>query len=286
MTEAATGSKHPPSLVAENAWRPATARSRRSAQELDRAKADDGPAVRLDGVSKTFGSRCVLDNVSFDVPAGSGFIIIGRSGTGKSVTLRHIVRLVLPDRGKVFVGADEISGLTGAELSRVRRKIGFLFQNAALFDSISVGENVAFPLRRHTRLPDREIRDRAAAKLDSVGLGAEYDKMPAALSGGMRKRAGLARAMALDPALLLVDEPSAGLDPITTDEIDQLLLDLKKRGGTTLIVVTHNIPSAKRLGDRLVMLHEGRIAASGTPAELEQSSDPLVRAFMSSQHSG
>jgi len=246
----------------------------------------DGPAVRLDGVSKTFGSRSVLDNVSFDVPAGSGFIIIGRSGTGKSVTLRHIVRLVLPDRGKVFVGADEISGLAGAELSRVRQKIGFLFQNAALFDSISVGENVAFPLRRHTRLPEREIRDRAAAKLDSVGLGAEYDKMPAALSGGMRKRAGLARAMALDPPLLLVDEPSAGLDPITTDEIDQLLLDLKKRGGTTLIVVTHNIPSAKRLGDRLVMLHEGRIAASGTPAELEQSSDSLVRAFMSSQHSG
>jgi phospholipid/cholesterol/gamma-HCH transport system ATP-binding protein len=242
--------------------------------------------VRLEGVSKTFGAHRVLDDVSFDVPAGSGFIILGRSGTGKSVTLRHIVRLVLPDRGKVFVGADEISGLSGAELSRVRRKIGFLFQNAALFDSISVGENVAFPLRRHTRLADREIRDRAAAKLDAVGLGAEYDKMPAALSGGMRKRAGLARALALDPPLLLVDEPSAGLDPITTDEIDQLLLDLKKRGGTTLIVVTHNVPSAKRLGDRLVMLHDGRIAASGTPAELEQSSDPMVRAFMSSQHSG
>jgi phospholipid/cholesterol/gamma-HCH transport system ATP-binding protein len=171
-------------------------------------------------------------------------------------------------------------------LSRVRQKIGFLFQNAALFDSISVGENVAFPLRRHTRLPDHEVRHRAREKLDAVGLGNEYDKMPAELSGGMRKRAGLARALALDPPILLVDEPSAGLDPITADEIDGLLLDLKKRGGTTLIVVTHDITSARRLGDTLVMLHEGRIVASGSPEDLARSSDPLVRSFMSSQHSG
>ena len=244
------------------------------------------PAVRLDGVSKSFSSRRVLDNVSFDVPSGCGFMILGRSGTGKSVTLRHIVRLITPDRGRVFVGADEISALSGPELSRVRRKIGFLFQNAALFDSISVGENVAFPLRRHTRLSDRELGERAREKLEAVGLGAEYDTMPAALSGGMRKRAGLARALALDPPILLVDEPSAGLDPITADEIDGLLLDLKKRGGTTLIVVTHDIASATRLGDTLLMLHEGRIAAQGTPADLERSSDPMVRSFMSSRHSG
>jgi phospholipid/cholesterol/gamma-HCH transport system ATP-binding protein len=246
----------------------------------------EGAAVRLEGVSKSFGTRRVLDDVSFEVPVGCGFIILGRSGTGKSVTLRHIVRLVVPDRGKVFVGADEISGLSGAELSRVRQKIGFLFQNAALFDSISVGENVAFPLRRHTRLPDREVRERAAEKLDAVGLGSEYHKMPAALSGGMRKRAGLARALALDPPILLVDEPSAGLDPITADEIDALLLGLKERGGTTLIVVTHDISSARRLGDTLLMLHEGRIAASGTPEELERSADPMVQSFMASRHSG
>ncbi|HEX6973687.1 MAG TPA: ABC transporter ATP-binding protein [Vicinamibacterales bacterium] len=244
------------------------------------------PAVRLDKVSKAFGSRRVLDDVSFDVPAGCGFVILGRSGTGKSVTLRHIIGLVRPDRGRVFVDEDEISALAGAELSRVRKKIGFLFQNAALFDSISVGENVAFPMRRHTDLSDAEIRKRAAEKLEAVGLEREYDKMPAALSGGMRKRAGLARALALDPAILLVDEPSAGLDPITADEIDELLLDLKKRGGTTLIVVTHNIPSARRLGDHLVMLHEGRIAAQGTPEELDRSTDEMVRAFMSSQHAG
>lgn len=254
-----------------------------SAQE---AAPHDGPAVRLDGVTKAFGARPVLDDVSFEVPAGSGFIILGRSGTGKSVTLRHIVRLVVPDRGKVFVGGDEIGGLSGPELSRVRQKIGFLFQNAALFDSISVGENVAFPLRRHTRMSDREVRDRAAEKLDAVGLGTEYDKMPADLSGGMRKRAGLARALALDPPILLVDEPSAGLDPITGDEIDQLLLGLKERGGTTLIVVTHDISSARRLGDTLLMLHEGRIVASGTPADLERSSDSMVRSFMASRHSG
>jgi phospholipid/cholesterol/gamma-HCH transport system ATP-binding protein len=237
-------------------------------------------------VTKAFGSRRVLDDVSFDVREGAGFVILGRSGTGKSVTLKHIIGLVHPDRGRVFVGDDEISALAGAELSRVRKKIGFLFQNAALFDSISVGENVAFPMRRHTDLGDAEIRKRAKEKLEAVGLGSEYDKMPADLSGGMRKRAGLARALALDPAILLVDEPSAGLDPITADEIDALLLDLKQRGGTTLIVVTHSMPSARKLGDQLAMLHEGHIVAQGTPAELDRSGDEMVRAFMSSQHAG
>ncbi len=244
------------------------------------------PAVRLEGVSKSFGAKRVLDDVSFDVPAGCGFVILGRSGTGKSVTLKHIIGLIRPDAGRVFVEKDEIPVLKGRDLSRVRQKIGFLFQSAALFDSISVGENVAFPLRRHTDLKEAEIRSRAAEKLAAVGLDAEYDKMPADLSGGMRKRAGLARAMALDPPILLVDEPSAGLDPITADEIDDLLLGLKQAGRTTLVVVTHNIPSARRLGDELVMLHEGHIVARGTAADLERSDDELVRAFMTSQHAG
>lgn len=243
-------------------------------------------AVKLDHVSKSFGTRKVLDDVTLEVPPKCGFIILGRSGTGKSVTLRHIIGLVRPDAGHVFVEGDEISALEGADLANVRKKIGFLFQNAALFDSISVGENVAFPLRRHTKLSDGEIRDRAKQKLEAVGLGKEYDKMPGALSGGMRKRAGLARAMALDPRILLVDEPSAGLDPITADEIDELLLSRKQDAGTTLVVVTHNIPSAKRLGDQLVMLHDGKIVARGTAEELEGSSDELVRAFMRSQHGG
>lgn len=242
--------------------------------------------VRLERVCKAFGTRRVLDDVSFDVPSGCGFVILGRSGTGKSVTLKHIIGLMRPDTGRVLVDDDEVSALAAKELTRVRRGIGFLFQNAALFDSISVGENVAFPLRRHTDLSDAEIRGRAEAKLDAVGLGGEYDKMPASLSGGMRKRAGLARALALDPALLLVDEPSAGLDPITADEIDELLLGLKRHGGTTLVVVTHNIPSARRLGDELVMLHDGRVVARGSAAEFDRSGHDLVRAFMASQHAG
>jgi phospholipid/cholesterol/gamma-HCH transport system ATP-binding protein len=243
-------------------------------------------AVKLDHVSKSFGARKVLEDVTLEVPPKCGFIILGRSGTGKSVTLRHIIGLVRPDAGHVFVEGDEISALDGPDLANVRKKIGFLFQNAALFDSISVGENVAFPLRRHTKLSDGEIRDRAKQKLDAVGLGKEYDKMPGALSGGMRKRAGLARAMALDPRILLVDEPSAGLDPITADEIDELLLSQKQDAGTTLVVVTHNIPSAKRLGDQLVMLHQGKIVAQGTAEELEESPDDMVRAFMRSRHGG
>jgi len=243
-------------------------------------------AVRLEHVSKAFGGRKVLDDVSFDVPEGHGFVILGRSGTGKSVTLKHIIGLVRPDSGRVFVGDDEISSLSGADLARVRTGIGFLFQNAALFDSISVGENVAFPLRRHTKLRDAEIRSRVREKLAAVGLEKEYDKMPAALSGGMRKRAGLARALALDPPVLLVDEPSAGLDPVTSEEIDELLSQLKEHGGTTLIVVTHNIPSARKLGDELLMLHEGRVIARGTVDELDRSRDELVAAFMRSQHAG
>jgi phospholipid/cholesterol/gamma-HCH transport system ATP-binding protein len=157
--------------------------------------------------------------------------------------------------------------------------MGFLFQNAALFDSISVGENVAFPLRRHTGWAEQKIREVAQSKLIDVGLADEYGKMPAELSGGMRKRAGLARAMALDPDILLVDEPSAGLDPITAGEIDDLLVGLKKKG-TTLVMVTHDIPSARHIGDELAMLHQGRLVARGTARELDGSDNPLVRAFM------
>jgi phospholipid/cholesterol/gamma-HCH transport system ATP-binding protein len=244
-----------------------------------------GPAVRFEHVSKAFGARKVLDDVSFEIPSGTAFCLLGRSGTGKSVTLKHIIGLMKPDAGRVFVEGEEISSLDSSEMPRVRRRMGFLFQNSALFDSISVGENVAFPLRRHTDLSDREIRDRARQKLADVGLEREYDKMPADLSGGMRKRAGLARAMALDPSILLVDEPSAGLDPLTTDEIDELLLDLKKRG-TTLVVVTHNIPSARMVGDELAVIDKGHILASGTAEELAQSDHELVRAFMRSEGTG
>lgn len=252
----------------------------------DIAAVVDAPAIRLEAVTKSFGSRRVLDAVSFDVARGTGCCILGRSGTGKSVTLKHIIGLLHPDAGRVLVLGQNVPELRGRELSRLRQQMGFLFQNAALFDSISVGENVAFPLRRHTTLSDAKIRERARRKLDSVGLGRDFDKMPADLSGGMRKRAGLARAMALDPPLLLVDEPSAGLDPITSAEIDELLLGLKAHEGVTLVVVTHNIPSARRLGDELLMLHEGRIFARGTADELSRSEHELVRTFMQSTGGG
>jgi phospholipid/cholesterol/gamma-HCH transport system ATP-binding protein len=243
------------------------------------------PPIRLEGVTKAFDGRVVLDDVSFDVTAGTAFCLLGRSGTGKSVTLKHIIGLIQADAGRVLVHGEDMARLPARELGRVRRRMGFLFQNAALFDSISVGENVAFPLRRHTDWGEARIHEVTMRKLTDVGLERDSRKMPSDLSGGMRKRAGLARAMALDPDILLVDEPSAGLDPITAGEIDALLVELK-RGGTTLVVVTHNIPSARQIGDTLAMLHEGRIVASGTAAELERSDKELVRTFMRSEGSG
>jgi len=247
---------------------------------------DAPPAVELRNVTKSFADRRVLDNVSLTITAGRGFCLLGRSGTGKSVTLKHIIGLIAPDEGQVLVSGEDITGFSSARLSPIRQKIGFLFQNAALFDSISVGENVAFPITRHTELGREEIRARVDTLLEQVGLEREYDTMPAALSGGMKKRAGLARAMALDPQTLLVDEPSAGLDPVTAAEIDALLLDLKQKSRTTLVVVTHNIPSARALGDQLVFLHDGKVLASGSPAELERSDHAMVRQFMTSEGSG
>jgi phospholipid/cholesterol/gamma-HCH transport system ATP-binding protein len=245
----------------------------------------DAPVVRVDRVTKRFGARKVLDGVTFDVPKGTAFVMLGRSGTGKSVTLRHIIGLMRPDEGQIVIEGRDIGTLDAGDLSEIRKRMGFLFQSAALFDSMTVGENVAFPLRRHTRLSDRDIRERATQKLREVGLERDFDTMPAELSGGMRKRAGLARAMALEPTILLVDEPSAGLDPITSGEIDELLVE-RKRGGTTLVVVTHNIPSARVIGDELALLHDGRIVARGTSDELDRHPDPLVQAFMRSQGGG
>ncbi len=242
-------------------------------------------AVRFDHVSKAFGAQAILDDISFEVPAATAFCLLGRSGTGKSVTLRHIVGLVQPDSGRVFIDDQDITALTGRALTDIRKHMGFLFQSAALFDSMSVGDNVAFPMRRHTDWSDATIRERAQQKLADVGLGADYDKMPGDLSGGMRKRAGLARAMALDPTLLLVDEPSAGLDPITAGEIDDLLVTTKQ-AGTTLVVVTHNIPSARVIGDTFAVLHEGHILVSGAIEALDASDEPLVQAFMGAQGGG
>ena len=203
---------------------------------------------------------------------------MGRSGTGKSVTLKLLMGLLKPDAGRIYVNDREVAELNSRELVEVRKTMGFLFQYSALFDSLSVAENVAFPLRRHTRMAEEEIQASVRERLAEVGLENELDKMPLDLSGGMRKRVGLARALALKPSILLVDEPSSGLDPITTREIDKLLMDLKAASQTTMVVVTHNVPSARRIGDKLVVLHEGHIVMQGTAEELDKSKHEVVQA--------
>jgi phospholipid/cholesterol/gamma-HCH transport system ATP-binding protein len=238
---------------------------------------DKGLAVRFESVSKAFGKNAVLDNVSFQVVHAEAFCLLGRSGTGKSVTLKLMIGLLKPDKGKIFIEDRDITRLNEEDLSEVRKKMGFLFQTAALFDSISVGDNLAFPLRRHTKKSDQEIEGIVRESLAQVGLEKDRDKMPADLSGGMRKRAGLARAMILDPSILLIDEPSSGLDAITAGEIDALLLDLKSKQKRTLVVVTHDPVGARRFADRLGVLDRGRLVACGTQQELENSGNETVR---------
>jgi phospholipid/cholesterol/gamma-HCH transport system ATP-binding protein len=238
--------------------------------------------IRFEKITKAFDGRCVLDEVSFEVSHRTTCCIMGRSGTGKSVTLKLLMGLLNPDEGKIYVNDVEIETLDSTGLVKVRKTMGFLFQYSALFDSLSVADNVAFPLRRHTRMRETEITASVRERLAAVGLEAELDKMPLDLSGGMRKRVGLARALALNPSILLVDEPSSGLDPITTREIDALLIGLKSSNKTTVVVVTHNVRSARRIGDKLIVLHGGHIIAQGTARELDDSEDEVVRQFMSS----
>jgi len=239
-------------------------------------------AICFDEVSKSFGDQQVLDRLSFNVSRGTAFCIMGRSGTGKSVTLKLLMGLMKPDAGHICVNDINIESLDSAGLVDVRKTMGFLFQYSALFDSFSVADNVAFPLRRHTRMSETEIMSVVHERLAEVGLEADLDKMPLDLSGGMRKRVGLARALALKPSILLVDEPSSGLDPVTTREIDTLLMSLKASNNTTMVVVTHNVPSARRIGDDLIILDKGQIIGHGTGEELDQSQDERVRQFMSS----
>lgn len=239
-------------------------------------------AIRFEGVTKAFDGRAVLDNLSFDVTRGQACCVMGRSGSGKSVTLKLLLGLLKPDQGKIYVNDVEIETLDSAGLVDVRKTIGFLFQYSALFDSLSVADNVAFPLRRHTRMSKTEIAERVRERLAAVGLEAELESMPLDLSGGMRKRVGLARALALEPSILLVDEPSSGLDPITTREIDKLLTDMKTSGKTSMVVVTHDVSSARRISDKLVLLHEGHILAQGTARELDQNPNSVVQQFMKS----
>lgn len=244
-------------------------------------KKEDGPAVRFDHVFKSFGEKHVLEDISFQIGHGEAFCLLGRSGIGKSVTLKLMIGLLKPDRGKILINGTDIVQTDAATLNRVRMRVGFLFQDAALFDSLTVGENVAFPLRRHTDKSDGEIRAIVREKLKNVELEKDEHTMPTDLSGGMRKRAGMARALALDPDILLVDEPSSGLDRITATEIYKLLLRLKEKRNVTLVVVTHDAGGASSFADRFAVLNKGKIVACGTYEEVESSENSLVRELAS-----
>jgi phospholipid/cholesterol/gamma-HCH transport system ATP-binding protein len=240
------------------------------------------PVVAFDRVSKSFGAKRVLSDVSWKVPQGEAVCILGRSGTGKSVTLKLIIALLKPDQGSIWIDQDEVNQLEGQRLSTVRRKIGYLFQDAALFDSLTLYENLALPLGRLTQKSAREIDYVVDRVLGQVGLAGDKAKMPSELSGGMRKRAGLARALMLEPKILLADEPSSGLDRITASEIDELLLRQKAEQKTTLIVVTHDVHGARRVADRLVVLDHGTLIAEGTVAEVEHSENEVARKLIGS----
>jgi phospholipid/cholesterol/gamma-HCH transport system ATP-binding protein len=239
------------------------------------------PFISFSKVSKAFGALEALKELSFEIAQGEALCILGRSGTGKSVTLRLMIGLLKPDEGSICIKTQNIVGMGEDELSGVRRQMGFLFQSAALFDSFSLNDNLALPLERFKTKSKGEIASLVQHRLDDVGLGKDGHKMTVELSGGMRKRAGLARALVLDPCILLVDEPSSGLDRITSSEIDQLLLSIKEKNKTTMVIVTHDVRGARRVGDRLAVLDEGRLVAIGKAQELEEHENALVRALVS-----
>jgi phospholipid/cholesterol/gamma-HCH transport system ATP-binding protein len=238
-------------------------------------------AIKVEGVTKIYNGRTILDKINLDVQHGETLVILGGSGSGKSTLLRLMIGNVHADGGDIVVhGSKSLTKMTAPELDAYRRQIGVLFQSGALFNSMSVADNVALPLREHTDLPEETIEIMVKIKLELVGLREHADKMPAMLSGGMKKRAGLARAISLDPKVLFYDEPSAGLDPVTSAEIDQLIIDLNQKLGVTSVVVTHEMDSAFRIANRMVLLDRGKFIISGTPQEMRESKDPLVHQFV------
>lgn len=239
------------------------------------------PVIAVEDLHKSFGSQKVLNGVSLTVSRGETLAVLGRSGTGKSVLLRLIIGLEKPDSGSVRIHGQAIAGLALDQLGEIRKKMGFLFQHAALYDSLTVEQNVAFPLRHHKKAMSKSERhDRVGELLTEVGMEGGLDKMPSDLSGGMQKRVGLARALALEPDILLLDEPTAGLDPISAAEIDDLVLKLQAEHHMASIVVTHDLYSAKTISDRLALLHEGNVVIEGSFEELQSSDIGFVREFL------
>jgi phospholipid/cholesterol/gamma-HCH transport system ATP-binding protein len=236
--------------------------------------------IVIDGLRKSFGEQKVLNGIDLIVNRGETLAVLGRSGTGKSVLLKLIVGLQQPDSGAVRILGEEVTKLNQDRLNEVRKKIGFLFQSAALYDSRTLEENVAFPMARHTKMTESERRSRARELLSAVGIGSGFDKLPSQISGGMQKRVGLARALALDPVILLFDEPTAGLDPITAAEIAKLIVEQQNKRSITSVVVTHEIHSAKIYADRFVPMNDGKILADGAFEDLEKSRNKFVAEFI------
>ncbi len=237
-------------------------------------------SIQLVNIHKSFGEKEVLRGFSLTIDAGQTMVVIGGSGSGKSVTLKHIIGLLRPDIGEVWVDGENVARLDQASVYRIRRKVGFVFQFAALFDSMTIAENVAMGLERMETFSEAEIRDRVEECLEWVDLGGYGDRMPAQLSGGQRKRVGFARAIATEPDYILYDEPTTGLDPITKAVIDELIMKMADELGVTGVVITHDMDSAFRIADRIAMLHEGRNRFEGTPEELRATDDPVVKGFI------
>lgn len=240
----------------------------------------EGPAVIVEGLHRSFGDLHVLRGIDLEIPRGKNTIVIGGSGSGKSVLIKHIIGLLRPDRGRVIVDGEDLTKLGSAALTKVRSKFGMLFQHAALFDSMTVADNVAFPLREHSGLRRREIDRKVSEQLEILGLAGMEKKWPADLSGGMRKRVGLARALMMDPEFLIYDEPTTGLDPVLAHQVDRMIEDTQKRLGITGIVISHDMASTFRLGHQIAMIFEGRILVSGTPAEVSRCGVPQVEEFI------
>lgn len=241
---------------------------------------NSAPPIAVAGLCKAFGGQTVLDGITFQLVSGQVTCVLGRSGTGKSVLLKLLIGLQQPDQGSIHLQGRDISSASPKELNEARKKVGFLFQEAALYDSMTIEENVAFPLRRNTTLSDGECRGRAHQLLGSVGMDGDFEKMPADVSGGMRKRVGLARALALEPAILMFDEPTAGLDPITAAEIAKLIVEQRDHRHITSIVVTHDLHTARTIADRLIVLNQGKTLFDGTFEGLNGSNDPFIVQFL------
>jgi phospholipid/cholesterol/gamma-HCH transport system ATP-binding protein len=241
----------------------------------------NAPPIQVKGLRKSFGKQKVLDGIDLEVAPGETLSVLGQSGTGKSVLLNIIIGLQQPDSGSICIHGREITGLSSKELNGIRKKIGFLFQNSALYDSLTVEQNVAFPLERLGEMTGAERKRRVRELLSNVGMEEDLDKLPSQISGGMQKRVGLARALALSPDILLFDEPTAGLDPITASEIDTLILKMQKEGNIASIVVTHDLPSARTVSDRLAVMRKGRIMVQGSFEDLQDSKDDFVVQFLS-----